>query len=139
MQGSTSAEEKERRKGGFRRFLQSKKDKDVERETRPTGSTVNTDSSRTTGNTTTTSNDTSRTTGDTLNPDSTRPTQTRPTDIRQNTDSAYASSENDPTRKTTPDFVQVENHDIAGVGHDRNLWLDKNNGEIYDEDTGDIV
>lgn len=54
-------------------------------------------------------------------------------------DSAYASSEKDSGRKNSPEFVPVENHEIPGIDRDRSLWLDKNNGEIYDEDTGDVV
>lgn len=65
----------------------------------------------------------------------------RPTPTNNfNSDSAYASSENDPRKDTPdPDFVRVQDHHLPGVSQDKSLWLDKNNGEIYDEDTGDVV
>lgn len=46
-------------------------------------------------------------------------------------DSAYASSENNEPVKNTGQF--------EGVSSDRNLTLNKNTGDVRDEDTGEVV
>jgi len=57
-------------------------------------------------------------------------------------DSAYASSENEPKPSLTKssDTVPMENTgQIQGVSGDRNLAMNKNTGDVIDEDTGKVV
>lgn len=57
-------------------------------------------------------------------------------------DSAYASSENEPKASMTKssDTVPMENTgQISGVSGDRNLAMNKNTGDVIDEDTGKVV
>ena len=58
-------------------------------------------------------------------------------------DSAYASSDNPSSKRNSRadnNFVAVENGGrFDGVSQDRNLTLNKNTGDIVDDDTGDVV
>ena len=58
-------------------------------------------------------------------------------------DSAYASSETptqEDTPKATPDLVPAErNSEIANIDRDRNLAVKPSTGEVFDEDSGELV
>jgi len=58
-------------------------------------------------------------------------------------DSAYASSDNPSSKRNSRaenQFIPVENNGrYDGVSQDRNLTLNKNTGDIVDDDTGDVV
>lgn len=54
-------------------------------------------------------------------------------------DSAYASSEH-PSSMDGSNFTHMENHgQIRGVDSQRNLALNKNTGDVIDDDTGEVV
>merc|ERR1711939_273661 len=60
-------------------------------------------------------------------------------------DSAYGSSEANSADgavagRSTPDMVSAEkNSEIANIDQDRNLALRPSTGEVFDEDTGEVV
>ena len=58
-------------------------------------------------------------------------------------DSAYASSETptqEDTPKATPDLVPAEkNSEIGNIDRDRNLAVKPSTGEVFDEDSGELI
>ncbi len=58
-------------------------------------------------------------------------------------DSAYASSETptqEETPKATPDLVPAEkNSEIGNIDRDRNLAVKPSTGEVFDEDSGELI
>jgi len=66
---------------------------------------------------------------------SSQPDDERPAPRTQQTDSAYASSDN-----ANNEIIQVENDgSIPNTYKGQNLSLDRGTGEVYDEDTGEVV
>ena len=74
--------------------------------------------------------------------DTSSPTDIQPSSSSNVADSAYASSENEPKTSNvkSSDVVSFENTgQISGVNKDRPLTLNKNTGDVQDEDTGEVV